>query len=341
MPNIHNHKGAKMKTSVLGIILGDAAGIGPEVVCKMLHSGNWKGSYTPVIIGDEYVFNFGMKCAGVSLEYKRCLKAEDLIELSDTAILYDNNQFNPGKFEIGTVNVQSGNAIIEMIKTAVKLKRANKIDGIVYAPINKVAINLANNKFTDELQVFKYFGEFEGFCLEMNYASNLWTARVTGHIPLMEVGSHLNIDYILDVVRLTNRSLKLTGIETPRLYIAALNPHGGEGGLFGNEEINIIAPAVRKAKLEGINLEGPFPADTVFNRAFSGECDGVVTMYHDQGQIALKTKSFGEGVTLMAGLPFIATTPGHGVGYDIAGKGIANEMSMQNAVRIALKMVRD
>jgi 4-phospho-D-threonate 3-dehydrogenase / 4-phospho-D-erythronate 3-dehydrogenase len=329
-----------MRTPVLGIILGDAAGIGPEVVCKILHSGNWKGSCKPIIIGNEYVFNSGMKYAGVSLKYKRCSKAEDLIELSDNIILYDNNQFDPGKIEIGAVNVQSGNAIIEMIKTAIELKQANMIDGIVYAPINKIAINLANNKFTDELQVFKYFGEFEGFCLEMNYASNLWTARVTGHIPLMEVSSHLKIHSILDVVRLTNRSLKLTGIETPRLYIAALNPHGGEGGLFGNEEINIIAPAVKKAKLEGINIEGPFPADTVFNRAFSGECDGVVTMFHDQGQIALKTKSFGEGVTLMAGLPFIVTTPGHGVGYDIAGKGMANEMSMHNAVKIALQMIR-
>jgi 4-phospho-D-threonate 3-dehydrogenase / 4-phospho-D-erythronate 3-dehydrogenase len=333
-------KEGKMKIPVLGVILGDAAGIGPEIVCKMLYAGNWKGNYTPIIIGNEYVFNLGMKYAGVNLKYEKYSKAEGLNQLSNTIILFDNNQFDPGKIEMGTISNQSGISIIEMIKAAVKLKKANLIDGIIYAPINKNAINLADSSFTDELHVFKHFSDFDGLCLEMNYACNLWTTRVTGHIPLMKVSSYLSINSILDVVRLTNQILRITGIKAPRLYAAALNPHGGEGGLFGSEEEKIITPAIKQANLEGINIKGPFPADTIFNRAFSGECDAVVTMYHDQGQIALKTKCFGEGITLMAGLPFISATPGHGVGYDIAGKGIANEMSIQNAVKIALQMIR-
>jgi len=330
-----------MKIPVLGIILGDAAGIGPEVVCKILHSNDWKGNYTPVIIGNERVFNLGMKHAGVNLEYNKYSKLQDLNHLPNTIILFDNDRFEPIKVEMGTINIQSGRSIIEMIKVSVKLKEANIIDGITYAPLNKTEINLANSNFTDELQIFKHFSKFSGKCLEMNFACNLWTSRVTGHIPLMEVSSYLKVDSILEVIRLTSKSLKLTGIKTPRLFVTALNPHGGEGGLFGTEERDIITPSVNKANLEGINVKGPFPADTIFNRAFSGQCDAVITMYHDQGQIALKTKCFGEGVTLLAGLPFTVTTPAHGVGYDIAGKGMANEISMQNAIKIALKMARN
>lgn len=328
-----------MKTPALGIILGDAAGIGPEVVCKILYSGDWKGRYIPIVIGSEMALKLGMKCAGVEFKYKKCSKGEKLTETSDSIILFENHQFNPGKIEIGTTSVHIGHSVIESMRAAVMLRKANIIDAIVYAPINKTAINLANNNFTDELQLFKHFSNFNGLCFEMNYVSNLWTTRVTGHIPLMKVSLYLNVDRILDVVRLTNNSLKLMGKKNPLIYISALNPHGGECGLFGTEEKDIISPAVDQAKLEGINAEGPFPADTVFYRGFSGECDAVVTMYHDQGQIALKTKSFSRGVTLLAGLPFIVTTPAHGVGYDIAGKGIANEKSMQSAVSVALQMI--
>jgi len=330
-----------MKIPALGIIIGDAAGIGPEVVCKALSTTEWKGSYRPIVIGSEHVFNSGMKYAGVNLEYKKYSKVEDLEELHNTIILFDNENFEPRKSQMGSTATQSGKAIIEMLREAVNLRSADKIDAIVYGPLNKTEINLANNKFTDELQVLKHFSDFTGFCLEMNLASNLWTTRVTGHIPLMKVSTYLDIDRILRVIRLTNQTLKLIGIENPRLYATALNPHGGEGGLFGTEEKKIIEPAVEKASLEGINIKGPFPADTIFNRGFSGECDAIVTMYHDQGQIALKTKCFGGGVTLLAGLLFIVTTPAHGVAYDIAGKGVADETSMQNAIAVALKMTKN
>lgn len=329
-----------MEMPVLGIILGDASGIGPEIVCKMLNLKKTGRSFKPIIIGSEKVFKSGMKYSGV-LEYKRYSDIRDIHESSnlDEIVLYDNNKFEPG--ELGTMDKQSGNSFIEMIKTSIELANNHIIDAIVYAPINKKLINIANNCYTDELQVFKHLLNYNEFCIEMNYSGNLWTSRVTGHIPLMQVSSYLNINRIVNIIKLTNQSLKLMGISDPLLYVSAINPHGGEGGLFGTEEDDIIIPAVAQAKSEGINVKGPFPADTIFYRAFSGECNAVITMYHDQGQIALKTKCFDGGVTLLAGLPLTVLTTGHGVGYNIAGKGIASYNSMLNAVNIAIKMTRN
>lgn len=330
-----------MKKPTIGIILGDATGVGPEVVCKMLDSAKNKTDFTPIVIGNEAVFKLGMIHSGTELEYKKFSEMEEINTLSsnDSIILYDNYKFDPGELETATKEL--GNSIIEMIRASVELINMGIIDAIVYAPINKKMINLSNPNFSDEMQLFKHLTNYEGLCLEMNYCNNVWTSRVTGHVPLMEVSSYLSIERIVEVIELTNKSLKDLGIRNPSIYVSALNPHGGEGGLFGREEIDIITPAVEEAKNKGMNVKGPFPADTIFHRAFSGECNAVITMYHDQGQIALKTKGFSEGVTMLAGLPITVLTPAHGVGYDIAGKGIANHIPMLNAVKITVDIVNE
>ena len=253
--------------------------------------------------------------------------------------MVDDNDFNLPNLQPGKLSVEIGRMTLRMLEISVELLKRNLIDAIVYAPINKRAINLANNVFSDELEVFKSLMEFNGLALEMNYSSNIWTARCTGHIPLMEVSKNLNVEKIIDVIRLTQATLVDAKVDNPKILVAALNPHGGEGGNFGDEEIKIITPAVEKAKAEGILVEGPIPADVIFDKAFSGECDAVITMYHDQGQIALKTKSFAEGITYLAGLPYPIFTVGHGVGYDIAFKGIAKDDSIRNAIDIANRII--
>jgi 4-hydroxythreonine-4-phosphate dehydrogenase len=175
---------------------------------------------------------------------------------------------------------------------------------------------------------------------EFNVLDKLWNARVTSHIPLAKVSSSLSIDAIVEALELTATALRAAGFNPPRIGVAALNPHAGDGGNFGREEIDIIEPAVKQARAKGLPAEGPFPADTVFVRAKGGQFDAVLTMYHDQGQIAMKLMGFDRGVTVLGGFPFPICTPAHGTAYDIAGKGVANIGATRAAVLLAAEMAR-
>jgi 4-hydroxythreonine-4-phosphate dehydrogenase len=179
---------------------------------------------------------------------------------------------------------------------------------------------------------------FEGAATEFNILEGLWNARVTSHIPLAKVAASLSVEAIVEALGLTADALRAAGFTPPRIGVAALNPHAGDGGNFGREEIDIIEPAVRKAKAMGLPAEGPYPADTVFVRAKGGQFDAVLTMYHDQGQIAMKLLGFDRGVTLLGGFPFPICTPAHGTAYDIAGRGIANVGAARAALLLAAKM---
>ena len=330
-----------MRNPVLGLLLGDCAGVGPEILVKALATNEWKGIYSPLVIGSERIFLEGMNVAGQKLPYSKIGTLQDVMKIDgDGIVLLDKEGFDPGAYKYGEASVCSGKCILEMLRTGVELWREGVIGGFSVAPLNKAVINMADSSFSDELQVMRREASFDGLCLEMNYAASIWTSRVTGHIPLSKVGEALSVERIADVVRLTSKSLETQGKSSPVIFVSALNPHGGEGGIFGNEEIEIITPAIELVRKEGLNVAGPYPADTVFYNAFKGNCDAVVTMYHDQGQIALKTLHFGEGATFFAGLPFIVTTPAHGVAYDVAGRGIANESSMRTAMNIAASMLR-
>ena len=172
----------------------------------------------------------------------------------------------------------------------------------------------------------------------MNVLGELWTARVTSHIALAQVAALLTGERVLKAIRLADRTLHRAGYAAPRIAVAALNPHGGEGGLFGREELDIIGPAVAAAQAEGIGAEGPYPADTIFLRARRGAVDAIVCMYHDQGQIAMKLLGFDRGVTVCAGLPVVLATPAHGTAFDIAGQGVANPGALGEAIRVAARL---
>jgi 4-hydroxythreonine-4-phosphate dehydrogenase len=198
---------------------------------------------------------------------------------------------------------------------------------------------LAGNRFEDELRYAADHLGWEGPVGEFNVLGRLWNARVTSHVPMSQVASLLTRERILEAIALTDASMRRAGFERPRIAVAALNPHAGDGGAFGREEIEVIAPAIEAARAQGIETSGPFPADTVYLRARDGAFDSVLTMYHDQGQIAIKLLGFSRGVTLLGGLPMPVTTPAQGTAYDIAGKGVASPEALRHAFALAQALI--
>jgi 4-hydroxythreonine-4-phosphate dehydrogenase len=314
----------------LGILLGDANGIGPEIVAKLCARGRITAYCNPILIGDHRVLMMGQRIAGVDFPVSVIDHITETVPQGSLPLL-DQKNLDPGQISIGTPDPVSGRATGDMLLTAFALCQEGSLVGFTIAPFNKASLQYGGHGSVAK-------GTTDEPYQEINIVSNLWTSRVTSHIPLKEVAAHLTVDKILDSITLLHRTMTLAGYSRPRIGVAALNPHAGEDGLCGREEIEIIAPAVLKAQEAEIDARGPLPADTIFLHAFNGEYDGVTTMYHDQGQIALKLMDFDSGVSVAAGLPFPITTPAHGTAFDIAGKGIAQTDAMERAIEIAARM---
>ncbi len=317
-------------------VLGDPAGIGPEIVAKSLVSPEMIGMCRPVVVGPHWLLEQGMEVAQVHLAATVCKPDRGVASPNGAVPIVDagwpRREFPPGK-----LSAEAGKLCIEMLRVAVELARAGTVEAVVFGPLNKEALSLGGNPHKDELHLLaEWLGDTD--ISEINAAAGLFTTRVTSHVPLKDVVTLISGDRIFRAIRLLHRTLVRAGVPTPRIAVAALNPHGGEHGLCGTEEEEVIAPAVELAREQGIPAEGPFPADTIFLRARRGDFHGVVTMYHDQGQIATKLLGFDRGVTIQGGLSVVVTTPAHGTAFDIAGKGIANPGAFQAAVRLAVQM---
>jgi 4-hydroxythreonine-4-phosphate dehydrogenase len=220
----------------------------------------------------------------------------------------------------------------------IDLALEERVDGITFAPLNKAALHAGGWRFNDEHQLFAHLTRHQGFFGEMNVLDNLWMSRVTSHVSLRTALDQITPERIDAAITLADRTMRGAGFDSPRIAVAALNPHAGENGLFGREEIDIIAPAIARAAERGVRCKGPFPSDTVFLKAFAGDYDGVLTMYHDQGQIATKLKGFNRGVTVTGGLRTVFTTPAHGTAFDIVGKGCATTGALEHAVRLCARL---
>ena len=321
---------------ILGILLGEATGIGPEVVVKVCAKDEILAYCKPILIGDLRVLKAGMKIAGVNFPFK---VVDDITQADWTGPIpiLDQKNIDPTNIKMGYIDAKSGRATGELFETTLNLFKNGDIHGFTFAPYNKAALEYGgvniNKLFARYLKITWPFGE-------VNVVNNVWVSRVTSHIPLKEVSKQLSIRSIVGAIQLVNNTMVLAGINQPRIAVAALNPHAGENGLFGREEIDIIAPAVKKANEKGINAKGPFPVDTIFLNTFKGLFDGVTTMYHDQGQIALKLMNFESAVTVVAGVSCPITTPAHGTAFDIVGKGLANSNAMKEAIIIAAEMAK-
>ena len=323
---------------VIGILLGDATGVGPEIVAKLFETDELLEYCRPVIIGDRRVMDQGKEISNVDFSTEE-IDEPHQAKWNGSIPLINQGILGPAEFTIGQISAEAGRAMGEMLVYALQSCKKGKISGFTFAPYHKAAMEYGgypllekgSSIFGRHLAWDKPFGE-------MNVVNDLWTARVTSHIPIKDVAENLNVRRIRGSIRMAQATLKRAGFDNPRLAVAALNPHCGEDGLCGTEEIEIITPAVEEAKTEGFNVEGPFSADTLFESAVKGVYDGVITMYHDQGQIAMKLLNFESAVTVLAGLPSAITTPAHGTAHDIAGKGTANPEAMKQAVIIAAKM---
>ncbi|MFT7136427.1 MAG: 4-hydroxythreonine-4-phosphate dehydrogenase [Akkermansiaceae bacterium] len=322
----------------LALTLGDPTGIGPEITARMLAESNIRDTANILLLGDRRVLEMGMKQAGVSFEIDLIDSPGAANYAADSIPMIDLGNMDPATITLGKPDPKVGALVGDTLKAAVEMARAGHVHGICFAPLHKKAMFDGGWRFNDEHQLFAHLLGFNGVFREMNVLDGQWMSRVTSHVSLREALDLITPERISEALHLTDTMLRRAGVEAPRIAVAALNPHNGEGGLFGTEEIDIIRPAVEAAQAEGINCEGPFPSDTVYLKAFAGEYDSVVAMYHDQGQIATKLKGFNKGVTVTSGLPIVFTTPAHGTAHDIVGQGIADTGAFVTAIRLATKL---
>lgn len=323
---------------VLGLMLGDMTGIGPEISARLLASGTLRSVARIAVIGDARVFELGCRDAGVAPAWRGYASVRAIDWSRDEIALVDLRNIDPASITRGEIAPESGRLTGETLKYMIELALAGELDGICFAPLNKAALHRGGWKYPDEHQMFGALTRHEGFFGEMNVIKEFATFRVTSHVSLRQAIDLVTPERITAAVMLADNTLKANGVARPRIAVAALNPHSGEGGLFGDEEIRIIRPTVEKLAAQGIGCTGPISSDVIFLKALKGEYDGVVMMYHDQGQIATKLLGFNKGVTVTAGLKTVFTTPAHGTAFDIVGQGKADTGALEQALRINARM---
>jgi 4-hydroxythreonine-4-phosphate dehydrogenase len=324
---------------VIAMAMGDPAGISPEIAAKLLAADAIRNAADIVVFGDRRVLEAGAKVAGSRLDIDVEADAAD-VRPGGRPVLIDLQSLDPASIELGQATAAGGQFAIRNFLAALAYAKAGKAGAVFFTPFNKKAMRLAHPSYDDEINFIRDALSHPGPASEFNVLDSLWNARVTSHIPLSKVAESITQERILRSLALTDASMRGAGFARPRIAVAALNPHAGDGGNFGREEIDVIEPAVRAAMKQGLAVEGPFPSDTVFLRAKNGQFDAVLTMYHDQGQIAMKMMGFDRGVTLIGGFPFPICTPAHGTAYEIAGKGVANLGASERALLLAAAMAR-
>ena len=332
--------GSKRDKPLLGITMGDPAGIGPEVIAKSLAGNRVRRLCLPLVIGSLSVMRQTVERLKLKLDVVPVNGHEPAAFRSNQIALFDPLEQPLGPIKLGVAAPDTGGASVAFIKKAVQLAQIGCIDGIVTAPINKEAINMAGCHFPGHTELLADLTQTEESGM-MIIGGSLKVMFVTTHVAIKDLPSLLTQPKIEKGIRLAHLALtRLFGIKKPRIGLAALNPHAGEHGLFGDEEMRVVLPAARAAQQEGILASDPLPADTLFGKAARGEFDGVVALYHDQGLIPLKLVAFGTCVNLTVGLPIIRTSVDHGTAFDIVGKGIADAGSLIEAVTLAARLAK-
>lgn len=322
----------------IGVIPGDPSGIGPELVARLL-ADDCAAQADILLIGDRHVFELGQEQAGITHPMTEVdATAGDWTEVQGF-VLHPMQTIDSEAIEVATNTEASGRSTLRVLDQALAFVQSGVIDAIVFAPFNKASMHLAGIGHSDELHYMAEKLGVSGYISELNTLDGMWTSRVTSHIALKDVAATITGERIKEATHLIDNTLRRAGVARPRIAVAALNPHAGDGGNFGREEIDVIEPAVREMALSQAAVVGPLPSDTVFLKVTRGEIDAVVTMYHDQGQIALKLLGFDRGVTVQGGLPVPVTTPAHGTAFDIAGQGIADVGATRAAFTLACTMV--
>ncbi|HJZ44898.1 MAG TPA: 4-hydroxythreonine-4-phosphate dehydrogenase PdxA [Hyphomicrobiaceae bacterium] len=322
----------------VALAMGDPAGISPELTARLLALEEVRAAAHLIVVGDRRVLDEGACIAKVALDVEPVAAEEPLPAAPARPLFVDLGHLDPASIARGKISPSGGRFAKENFLSALALAKTGAAHAVAFTPFNKGAMRLAQPDYDDEISFTAKAIGFAGEAREFNVLDGLWNARVTSHVPLSAVAGLLSAPLIVKGLELTHAAMSAAGFSPPRIGVAALNPHAGDNGNFGREEIDIIEPAVREAKARGIACDGPYPADTVFVRARAGQFDGVLTMFHDQGQIAMKLIGFEAGVTLLGGFPMPIATPAHGTAYDIAGRGLATVGASRNAVLLAARM---
>ncbi len=324
----------------LAMVLGDPAGIGPELVARLLSDEEVRARADIVLFADRDEAEHGMDIAGQRYPWRAVANLEDLRFEPGVPLLFDMRGGVSEPFARCAPAAHNGRYQLATLAAALRLTRSGQADVLLYTPLNKASLHMAGMGHADDLHWMAEFLGYDGPMCELNTMDGLWTSRVTSHVPLEDVVPLITRERVVEAVGLMYNALRQVGLETPRVAVCGLNPHNGDNGGVGRQEIEIIAPALEQARAQGMPADGPFPADTIFLKVFGErrEYDGVVTMYHDQGQIAMKLMGFSRGVTVQGGLPVPTSTPAHGTAYDISQKGVADPGATRQAFEIALRL---
>ncbi|MDR1318764.1 MAG: 4-hydroxythreonine-4-phosphate dehydrogenase PdxA [Treponema sp.] len=339
-----------MNKPILGITMGDPSGCGPEIIIKALLKKDIYEKCRPLVIGDARIIEKAARAAvknnDVEIHSVKTV-AEGLFNFGVIDV-YDLKNADPEKLKIGRVDAMSGEAAFASVKKAIELALAGGIDATITTPLNKEALNAAGHHYSGHTEIYADFTGTNDYSM-MLADGELRVVHVSTHVSLRDACNRVKKDRVLKVIELADRACKTLGIVSPKIAVAGLNPHAGENGMFGREEIEEIGPAVEAAKAKGLKAEGPMPPDTIFSKARGGMYDIVVAMYHDQGHIPLKVLGFQydkaadkwqavNGVNITLGLPIIRSSVDHGTAFGHAWQGSANESSLVNAIDYGVRL---
>ncbi len=344
---------------IIGITMGDPAGIGPEITIRALSVKRIYEKTRPVVIGDLCVLEKALTvlkktaseisgAENYNLKFHRITSVDEALFVYGTIDVLDMELVDIGQLKIGEVSSIAGEAAFQYVVKVIELAMSGKVDATVTNPLNKAAINLAGHHYSGHTEIYADYTNTKSYTMMLAH-ENLRVVHVSTHVSLRDACDLVKRDRVLDVIRIADGACRQLGIDRPKIGVAGLNPHSGEGGLFGKEEINEIIPAINAARNYGIDADGPVPPDTVFSKALGGWYDIVVAMYHDQGHIPLKVKGFVynrdkqmwdavSGVNITLGLPIIRVSVDHGTAFDQAGHGTATALSLLNAIDYAALM---
>lgn len=341
-----------MRKRILGITMGDPASIGPEITIKALAKKEIYQRCNPIVIGDAVVLEAASKLPGMpDINIHPILDVNEALFTCGTIDVLDMKMVDIDRLEYGKVSAMAGEAAFQYVVKVIELANLGKIDATVTNALNKEAMNLAGHHYSGHTEIYADYTNTSKYTMMLAH-ENLRVVHVSTHVSLRDACDRVKKERVLEVIRIANQACKDLGIKSPKIGVAGLNPHSGEHGMFGREEIDEIIPAIEVAVKEGIDAEGPVPADTVFSKARGGWYDIVVAMYHDQGHIPLKVVGFvynqseGKwdavaGVNITLGLPIIRSSVDHGTAFDQVNKGIANEISLVNAIDYAIKLAEN
>ena len=336
---------------ILAITMGDPAGVGPEIIAMSLAQEQPYTLCRPLVVGDAAMMELGIRSAGVDLKVRPVGCVADARFERGTVDVFDLKLIDAASFAYGVVSAQCGHAAFETVRTAIELAMKGEVDGTVTAPLNKEALHVAGHDFAGHTEIYAHYTGTKKYAMLLA-DDRMRVIHVSTHVSLREACDRVRKERVIAVTELILDACRSFGIADPHIGVAGLNPHAGEGGLFGDEEIREIIPAIEEMRDRGWNVEGPVPPDSLFSRARSGQFDGCVAMYHDQGHIAFKVGGFEwdrktqrmvavKGVNITLGLPIIRVSVDHGTAFDVAGKGIANPDAMLMSIEYAALMAKN